>query len=282
MIALACGEGGTVARYAPCTAADTCPSRTVCESPTFSGTGAGTFCTYSCTQNSDCPSDASGVSGVCLPVATPNGSVEGDYGFCFQSCAIASCPDDGLCLMTTSFSMFDDGTMASACFPSIAMSDPLSGTTWQSTSIAPTAIQNGVTSSTYKVTFGTGTVVENTSQEISLSGAFTATFTQLYTLGQYAGCMETTTFTGGTWADSTTPGDTSSGGIAVTGAAGITNRTNCQLPGADLTNQTGLYDSAVDAMGGTTFIVAGTTMTFSESTGVTPYVDGNDWTFTKM
>jgi hypothetical protein len=185
--------------------------------------------------------------------------------------------------MTTSYSLFDDGTTVSACLPgSSATGDPLSGTKWQSTSIAPTAVQSGVTSSTYDVTFGTGTVVESTSEVVALSGAFTATFSQMYTMGQYAGCMETTTFTGGTWTDATTPGDTSSGGVTVSGATGTTNRVSCQLPSADLTGQTGLYDSAVNATGGTSFTITGTTMTFPQSAGVTPYVDGNDWTFTKM
>jgi hypothetical protein len=281
-VAIACGGGGTVARYALCSAADTCPSQTVCESPTATGTGEGTFCTYSCTQNSDCPSDSSGVSGVCLPMDVSQGSSQGDYGFCFQSCAAGSCPGGGLCIMTTSYSLFDDGTTVSACIPGSGATDPLSGTTWRSTSIAPTAIQNGVTSSTYDVTFGTGTVVESTSEVVALSGAFTATFSQMYTMGQYAGCMETTTFTGGTWTDATTPGDATSGGIAVSGATGTTNRMSCQLPSADLTDQTGLYDSAVDTMGGTSFTITGTTMSLPQSAGVTPYVDGNDWTFTKM
>jgi hypothetical protein len=280
LLLAACGEGGNVARYAPCTTTDTCPSKTVCEAPTLTGTGAATVCTYSCKQDSDCPSDSAGVSGVCVPPQDVMGDQADGFGFCVQSCPTGSCPSHEMCTMTTSFASFGEGSIVSVCAP--AASDLFSGATWESTSIPSTAISMGVTSSTYTMTFGGGAVVRSTSTETSWSGTFRATFTELYTIGQYAGCVETTTFTGGTWTDAWPPGDPSSGAVAISGATGITNRTGCQLPGADLINQTGIYDSAVDSMDGTSYTATLTTMTLAQSAGVTPYIDGSDWTFTKM
>jgi hypothetical protein len=280
VVASACG-GGSVARYAPCNPTDTCPSRTVCESPTLTGEGDAPVCTYSCMGgDATCPADSSGTPGVCVQPTDATDS--SSWGYCLQSCTAGECPAGEVCTMANTFSLDSSSEPTQVCIPQ--SSDPLSGTSWTSSSVAATATQNGVTSSTYAVTFGMGTISASVGTDVVLSGTFTATFTQLYTIGQYAGCMETTTFTGGTWTDVTTVGLAGEGSVGISAAMGTTNRTSCQLPDADLTNQTGLYDSAVDAMNGTAFMLStdGTTLTFSQSTGATPYVDGSSYTFTKV
>src|SRR6202044_937187 len=97
---LACSGGGTVARFAPCTSTDTCPSGTVCEVATSSDTSAAqTFCTWSCTDDvfnqQLCPNDASGARGVCIASIGENTiGQQGQYGFCFQSCdSGGTCPE---------------------------------------------------------------------------------------------------------------------------------------------------------------------------------------------
>jgi hypothetical protein len=177
---------------------------------------------------------------------------------------------------------YPDEEMINVCVPGV--SDPLSGTSWQSAFIDSTAMTAGVTSSTYQVTFAPGSVVQSTGTETAVSGVFTATFTQVYGASalNYAGCNEVTTFTGGTWTDATTSSKPMSGGLVVSDANGSTNRSGCTSPGDDTEGETNLYDDAVDMMSGAGFDVSGTTMTLSECMGVTPYADGSTWSFTKM
>jgi hypothetical protein len=116
-IVSACSQGGTVTRYAACTPSDTCPSQTVCEEPTQNGSVGTipTICTWSCgdiasgSANS-CPNDATGTPGACVSL---QGNVA-DYGFCFQTCPIGTCPEGETCMQTTTYD-FDE--MTSICVP---------------------------------------------------------------------------------------------------------------------------------------------------------------------
>jgi hypothetical protein len=163
---------------------------------------------------------------------------------------------------------------SSICVPGLA--DPLSGTSWQSTTIATMATTAGVTASTYAITFASGSIASDGS---GATGAFTATFTQTYgpTAAKYAGCMEMTSFAGGTWSDSTsmTPFV-----VKVTDAVGTTNRMGCSNTDDNTTNVLDMYDG-VDNNDGTVFVVSGNTLTLASSEAVTPY-DGDTWTFTRM
>jgi hypothetical protein len=170
-------------------------------------------------------------------------------------------------------------TLALACGNG-ASRDPLDGTMWQSSTIATTSASNGVTSSTYAIMFGAGSVASDGS---GATGPFSATFTQVYgaTAAKYPACTEVTTFSGGTWVDDTTSSTQES--VSVSGALGKTTRTGCSMSQDDVMGLSGAYDDAVNQTYGTPFSVSGATLTFAQSTAVTPYIDdGTTWTFTKM
>jgi hypothetical protein len=191
------------------------------------------------------------------------------YGFCFQECSTGSCPAGDTCATT-------DGV--SLCVPGLDR-DPLSGTTWQSTSISTTATSDGVTASTYTVTFASGAEsIDGT----SATGAFSAVLTQTYSTSakyDFAGCTETTAFTGGTWTDNTkNPGLES---FKIGDATGSTTRTGCLMGAFDTSGEQNLYDDAVDAYEGVVFRITGTTMNLPNSTAGTPYNDNSPWTFTR-
>jgi hypothetical protein len=271
---VACGTQPTAKAYGTCTAADTCPSDTVCES---SSPTSPTFCTHSCAASTNldppqpCPTDPLGQLGVCV--------VNEPYGFCFQACGpvtgdagAGACPANETCA-TIPPSVAVVGGL-NICVPGLA-ADPLNATSWQSTTLTTTATNAGVTASTYTMTFASGTIAYDGS---GATGAFTAKFTQTYgpSAPQYAGCLETTSFVGGTWSDSSTPLI-----VKVTSAIGATSRTGCSKSSDDATNLVNVYDDYVDAYDGTAFTVSGNTLTFTTSTGVTPYT-GDTWTFTRM
>jgi hypothetical protein len=281
VVSFACGAKGTVAPFAPCGSTDTCPQSTVCEAveQTSMGVSAGpTICTWSC-SNSDfdgqsCPNDATGAQGIC--VTSIGGTEIGDqsgqaFGFCLQDCSSGgTCPDGETCQAAQSA---NGGT--TVCVPT--PTDPLSGTSWQSSTIVPTQTMTGVATSTYTITFGT----TNATVGGLASGPFSATLTQTYgvTALQHAGCTEETTFTGGTWVDM--PPTSNAGALAVSNASGSTDRTNCTASSDDTTGETGDYDGAVNGQGAG-YQVSGTTMTMGGGMGVTPYTDQANWTFTKM
>jgi hypothetical protein len=283
----ACSAAPTVARYATCTTADVCPSQTVCESAvTTSTTNTLPFCTYSCalptelSSGSSCPSDPSGNAAVCLMTGSLSGTMGNQYGFCFQGCSTGSCPSGEMCA-TIAQDVTDVGGMG-ICIP--GLSDPLSGTSWQSTTIVPVAAGSGVIASTYAVTFASGTATydpRNYDDAVfGASGPFTATFTQTYSTSAnpYGGCVETTTFSGGIWKDNTTLSTEES--VSVTSAVGTTTRTGCATSSDNATGVMGLYDDAVTS-GGDIFVVTGNTLQL-DGMGVTPYDGDTPWTFTKM
>ncbi len=284
LAALACGGGGTVARFAPCASTDTCPSSTVCEAPTSSAS-IPAFCTWSCNPDDfggqSCPSDPSGVKGVCV-IGLANVTVGNldQFGFCFQDCssAGATCPDGETCEQAQPYSG-GGSNMTMVCVPMSGV-DLLSGTKWQSTTIAPEANSDGVTMSTYTITFGTANVF----MPGETLGPFSATFTQTYSNSieyTYASCVEMTTFTSGEWAD--VPGaQMGQGAVDVSNAVGSTNRTSCGMSGNDVTGASNIYDDQVNNANGATYTITGNTMMLSGGNGITPYSDAIDWTFTKM
>ena len=286
----ACGGGGNVDRYATCTTTDVCPSETVCESAVTTQTTQTTaFCTHSCepatdlSSGSSCANDPSGLAGVCIATGALSDTMGDQYGFCFQECSAGSCPSNETCATISQGVARLAGT--SICIPGLP-ADPLSGTSWQSTTIESIASNEyGVTASNYTVTFASGTLTydpsANSEESFGASGPFNATFTQTYgaATSQNAGCMEITTFTGGTWGDNTS--DETKETVEVTSAVGSTTRTGCTTSTDDVTNLTGVYDNAVNNSP-TTFVVSGCTMTLAGG-GVTPYQDDTiPWTFTKM
>jgi hypothetical protein len=118
--ALACGTGGTVARFAPCASTDTCPQSTVCEAV---ATGVPTFCTWSCggeTSSQSCPNDANGIQGVCV-IAIGNDDTtigsEDSFGFCLQDCSSGgACPDGETCQPAQDYTGGSESDMV--CVPS--------------------------------------------------------------------------------------------------------------------------------------------------------------------
>jgi hypothetical protein len=246
------------------------------------GVSAGpTFCTWSCNNDDfggqSCPNDANGIQGICVTgIGNTLVGHEDDFGFCFQDCSSGgTCPDGESCQSAQAYSGGNGSTMV--CVP--APTDPLSGTSWQSNTITPEA-NDGVSTSTYAITFGTATMFMSG----AAIGPFSATFTQTYgaSASSYAGCTETTTFTGGEWAD--VPGTTMGmGALSVSGASGSTNRTSCASSSDDVTGATGVYDDAVNGQNGATYTISNTTMmTLMKDSGVTPYTGSSYWAFTKM
>jgi hypothetical protein len=288
-VALACG-GGNVARFAPCNmSTDTCPSATTCEavvsnsSSSSSMTIGATFCTWTCSPSvfdgQSCPNDPNGVQGICVTsidsVTTGNSS----FGFCFQDCSSSGiCPDGETCQKAQAYNSEDESTSAMVCVPT--PNDPLSGTTWQSTTITTQPTMKGVTALTYTMTFG----MTNGTAGGFASGPFSATLAQTYGASavQYSGCTETTTFSGGVWADSP-PTQGMAGAFTVSNAMGSTDRTGCSANGDDVTGEMGDYDGAVNNdQNASSYTVTGMTMTVRGGDGVTPYTDNANWTFTKM
>jgi hypothetical protein len=285
-VALACGGGGTVARFAPCSVAtDTCPSATVCETVTTTGNGekqvseGQPFCTWTCTDDDfdeqQCPTDATGVMGICVVALgdEPIGD-EYNYGFCFQDCSSsAACPDGETCAPAQTFR---GGTSAMVCVPT--PTDALSATTWVSATIPPTAASSGVVTSTYAITF------EATSAAVDgyASGAFDATLTLVYGSAAFelAGCTETTTFSSGIWVD-VPPMQTSAGVLGLSNTSALTVRTGCNTPEEDTSTAENLYE--IDTSdNGAVYNLSGSTMTIAGGAGVVPFDDDVAWTFTKQ
>jgi len=282
-LVLACGGGGTVARFAPCSSTDTCPADTTCEAATSTTLGSATisgptFCTWSCSPSDfggqDCPSDANGIKGVCVSALGNTGVGDEDvYGFCFQDCSeTGECPSSEACEQAQPF----NGGTAMVCVP--IATDPLSATTWTSTTLDPIAKSAGVTSSSYTIDFGAA----NMSVAGFASGPFTATLVQTYGASavMYAGCMETTTFSGGQWVD-VPPSGTTAGAVNVSNAQGTTSRAGCTFVSDDASGVMGVYDDAVNDMSGAVYRITGTTMMLAGGTGITPYTDSTEWTFTQ-
>ena len=260
VVALALACDGGLPHYSPCTAGEACSGPTTCEAP---APRVATFCTAACATYKDCPDD-----GVCSsdigPSATP---------FCYQPCPSDGCKG-GRCVSAVA----TDTSIQKVCVP--GLESPIEGATWTSTTIATQAKNVDVTTSSYAVTFSPG---EFASDAITISGAFAATFTQTYSASSpsvYAGCTETTTFTGGTWsaATGTTP-DT--GALVIAGAVGSTNRTGCVTPAKNTTNLTGVYDTEIDVTAGAPYSVTNGVLTISGGGSALPYSDKVDWTFTK-
>ncbi|HEY2367723.1 MAG TPA: hypothetical protein VGH87_15105, partial [Polyangiaceae bacterium] len=137
-----------------------------------------------------------------------------------------------------------------------------------------------VTTSSYAVTFSPG---EFASDAITITGAFAATFTQTYSTTSpsvYAGCTETTTFTGGTWSATTGTGP-DTGTLVVAGAVGSTNRTGCATATKNTTNLPGVYDTVMNVAAGAPYTVQNGALTISGGGSALPYSDKVDWTFTK-
>ena len=274
---LACSGGGSVARFAPCTSTDTCPSGTVCEVATSSDTSATqTFCTWSCTDDDFdeqlCPSDANGTQGICISSIGQNTiGQEDEYGFCFQSCDGGTCPDGEVCSQAGMYR----GGAAMVCVPTPA--DALSGTSWTSTTITPIAQGDGVTSLSYTMVFG----VTNGSVDGFASGDFSGTFSVKYAASapMRAGCSETTTLASAGWVD--VPTQEGSSVLSITGTQSTTTRTGCVSSADDLTNDTGDWDLDTDD-NGASFTIAGTKMTLHGGDGAVPFDDGTTWTFTKQ
>lgn len=172
-----------------------------------------------------------------------------------------------------------DTSIVQVCVP--GFTSPLAGTKWTSTTIAPQAQNASITASSYSIVLAGGEFMPDA---ITVTGAFSATFTQTYgttSPSVYAGCTETTTFTGGTW--STTAGATpDTGMLTVTGAIGSTDRTGCASPTKNTTGALGVYDAVMNVSnGGAPFTVQGGTLTLGGGGGALPYSDKVDWTFTK-
>jgi hypothetical protein len=269
--AAAC-TGGSVARYAPCTSTDSCPSSTVCEAATTSSSaGAQTFCTYSCNEQNVCPNDPTGTPGVCVSEL----STTTDYGFCFQDCTSQACPSGEACTAVQGF----EEPPAMVCVP--AVSSPLSATTWQSGTITSEAMSNGVATSSYAVTFGPATY--NSGGAVA-TGAFTATLTQTYAsslMYPYAECTETTTFSGGQWTAVTLLNESNEGSLSVTNVTTSTTRTGCRVGSSDVTDEPDDYILVNDGSGAS-YAISGDTMMVDGGQSGTPYPDSSTWTFTKM
>jgi hypothetical protein len=286
---LACGGGGgTVATYAPCTAADTCPSSTTCEPSAATSTSAGggaTFCTWSCGSSSggtpSCPNDANGIEGVC--VTSVNGTTVGgsadaglghedtEFGFCFQDCSSGgTCPSGETCEPAQ---LLSGSGQAMVCMP--VFKDPLSGTSWQSEQITPAPKSYGITMSTYTITFGT------TTDTVSgyASGPYRAKLTELYgsLAPEYPGCTETDAYSG-QWVDMP-PTATSAGTLTVSNLVAITKRTGCTSSSDDTGG--GQYCEA-NGDQSASYTLSGNTMTIQGGSGITPYDVDVSWTFTEM
>lgn len=171
-----------------------------------------------------------------------------------------------------------DTSIQKVCVP--GAESPLDGTSWTSATIATQAANVDVTSSTYAITLSSGTFQPDA---ITVTGAFSATFSQVFdptSLSVYAGCTETTTFTGGTYAaTSGTAPDT--GTIVVMDVVGSTSRTGCVNTQKNVTNLPGVYDTVMNVTGGAPYTVVNGVLTISGGGSALPYNDKVDWTFTK-
>jgi len=274
---VACGTGGTVDRFAPCTTSDTCPSATVCEAVVSTSPSLNqTFCTWSCSDDhiggQTCPSDANGVKGVCVStIGNDTIGDEGEFGFCFQDCSASACPSNESCEQVARYA----GGTGMACVP--IPNDPLAGTSWTSTTLVASATSNGVTSSSYVITFGaTSSVLDGLA-----SGAFSATLTLQYdaTAFQFAGCTETTTFSGGAWVD-VPPTPQSPGVLGIDDMMSTTSRTGCTLSSDDVSGEQDRYDiDTTDSGAG--YLLTSTTLSIGGGNGAVPFSDATEWTFTK-
>jgi hypothetical protein len=171
-----------------------------------------------------------------------------------------------------------DTSIEKVCVP--GLESPIEGATWTSTTIATQAKNADVTSSSYAITLGSG---DFAADAITITGAFSATFTQTFdptSISVYAGCTETTTFTGGTWsATSGTVADT--GTLVVANVVGATNRTGCVTTTKNVTNLPGVYDTVMNVTGGAPYNVKNGVLTISGGGSALPYADKVDWTFGK-
>lgn len=259
LVLIAC-DGG-LPHYSQCAGtAAACSGPTTCESP---ASRVVTFCTAACTTNKDCPDD-----GVCSldvgPSTTP---------FCYEACPTDGCKG-GRCVSAVA----TDTSIQKVCVP--GLESPIEGATWTSTTLATQAKNVDVTTSSYAVTFSPG---DFASDAITITGAFAATFTQTYSTTSpsvYAGCTETTTFTGGTWS-ATTGTTTGTGSLVVAGAVGSTNRTGCVTATKNTTNLPGVYDTVMNVTAGAPYVVTSGVLTISGGGSALPYSDKVDWTFTK-
>ncbi len=257
-LTLAC-DGG-LPHYTQCSAGAACSGPTTCEAP---APRVPTFCTAACTTSKDCPDD-----GVCSldvgPSATP---------FCYQPCPSDGCKG-GRCVSAVA----TDTSIEMVCVAGI--DSPLDATAWTSATLATQAKNAEITTSSYAVTFSPG---EFASDAITITGAFAATFTQTYSASSpsvYAGCTETTKFTGGTWSAVTGTAE-DSGTLIITGAVGSTDRTGCVTQAKNATGLTGVYDAVMNVTAGAPFTVQNGALTISGGGGALPYSDKVDWTFTK-
>ncbi len=166
------------------------------------------------------------------------------------------------------------------CLP--GLTSALAATKWTTTIVTPQAANKGVATATYSMALASGQFSPDTE---TVSGAFSATLTQTFgSSSTYYGCTETTTFTGGTWTTTAQPKAPATGTLAVTGAIGTTDRTNCNTATENATGLTpSAYDAAVNTGAGKAFNVQGTTLTISGGGGGggLPYGDKMDWTFTE-
>ena len=255
------GCDGGLPHYSPCAGTEACSGPTTCEAP---ASRVPSFCTAACTTNKDCPDD-----GVCSSDIGPSPAP-----FCYQPCPSDGCKGGGRCVSAVAV----DTSIQKVCVAGI--DSPLDATTWTSTTLATQAKNVDVTASSYAVTFSAG---EFASDAITITGAFAATFTQTYGATSpsiYAGCTETTTFTGGTW--SATSGTTPDAGtLVVAGAIGSTNRTGCVTSTKNTTNLPGVYDTVINVTAGAPYSVANGVLTISGGGSALPYADKVDWTFTK-
>lgn len=258
-LTLAC-DGG-LPHYSPCTGTDqACSGPTTCEAP---APRVPMMCTAACTADKDCPDD-----GICSADVGPSASP-----FCYEACPSDGCKG-GRCVSTVA----TDTSIRKVCIPGIG--SPIDATTWTSATLATQAKNEQITTSSYEVTFSAG---DFASDAITITGAFAATFTQTYSTTSpsvYAGCTETTKFTGGTWsATSGTVPDT--GTLVVAGAIGSTDRTGCSTSTKNTTNLAGVYDTVMNVTAGAPYTVQNGVLTISGGGSALPYSDKVDWTFTK-
>jgi hypothetical protein len=274
---IASSGGGSVMRYAPCGASDTCPSATTCESI---ATGLGPMCTWSCNDDDidpeSCPNDANGVQGVCAGSVGDVAVGSFEFGMCFQHCATtADCPDGAACVDATAL-----GSQLQTKVCAAVPTDAIAGTSWQSATITKTAKSNGVQTSTYTMMFGAQTGYEGGMAQ----GTFTATLVQVYgsaTLQTaYEGCTETTTYTGGMWSDRA-PTSSQVGNLDITNTTSSTDRTGCTTPEWDVTGELDDY-SITDGVAGYYLSTDGSTLNMGGGYGSLPYDDSVEWTFTKQ
>ncbi len=277
--ALACA-GGSVSRYAPCGATDTCPSATTCEAVSqLTLSALGSLCTWSC-NNDDfdpqtCPNDSNGNAGVCAGTVAGEPIGEGSFGLCFQFCVTNdACAPGSACVDAQ---LYGTQSQTKVCAP--VPPDSIASTTWQSATITPTAKSNGVQTSTYTMSFG----AQNGFDSGLAQGSFTATLVQVYSTTPsytYAGCTETTTYLGGTWNDRA-PTPQQPGNLGITNTTSHTDRTGCADSLANTKGEADDYDLS-NGVAGYYLADSNTTMNLGGGYGSLPYDDSVEWTFTKQ